>query len=452
MKRNLGTPGQRLAYLPYIDTATLAECLVAFANGDGGLIVVGLDENGRVTPDIWEEDVEAALLEATGYCRPPVPTQWRPVERGQGHTLIGIDVPRSPEMHSLSDGRVLVRSGHWNRALSKGEVEHLAGNKDTAVFETEVVPGSRPDDLDQHVIREYMDKRQSRGAARVTSVPETLFEVGATNRAGLPTTTGILLFGKKPQIFFPQSGIVFVRFSGTKPQGEDGGIGYGRRAEINGPLARVIERAWNIVHEEMRVGAMVQNLERHEITEYPRFAVREALVNAVSHRDYRITGRRIEIRMYADRLEVISPGGLPGYMTLDNLVDEHFSRNPRLVNGLYQWGYIEELGLGIDQMIEDMVNAGHKPPEFKATPYLFTVILNKKQGQFDLPNRNRNINDRQAQALLHVREHGSITNRDYRQLCSDVSTETLRLDLADLVERGLLLKIGSKRGTHYILK
>jgi ATP-dependent DNA helicase RecG len=86
----------------------------------------------------------------------------------------------------------------------------------------------------------------------------------------------------------------------------------------------------------------VKRLEREEMTEYPRFAVREALVNDIAHRDYRIMGRRIEVRMYADRLEIISPGGLPGYMTLDNLVEEHFSRNPRLVQGLYQWGYIEE--------------------------------------------------------------------------------------------------------------
>ncbi|MBK9613737.1 ATP-binding protein [Candidatus Amarobacter glycogenicus] len=158
------------------------------------------------------------------------------------------------------------------------------------------------------------------------------------------------------------------------------------RDEITGPISRVVERAWNVLFEEMRVGAQVNQLEREELTEYPRFAVREALVNAIAHRDYRIKGRRIEIRMYADRLEIISPGGLPGYMTLDNLVDEHFSRNPRLVNGLYQWGYIEELGLGIDQMIEEMVQAGHPPPQFRATPHLFTVTLSNKRERTAVPN------------------------------------------------------------------
>jgi ATP-dependent DNA helicase RecG len=279
-----------------------------------------------------------------------------------------------------------------------------------------------------------------------------LREIGALDRDGHPTTLGILLFGRNPQAFMPQSGLVFVRFPGTEPRGEDGGIGYGRRDELTGPMARIVERAWNIVFEEMRVGAKVNGLERDELLEYPRFAVREALVNAVAHRDYRITGRRIEIRMYADRLEIISPGGLPGYMTLDNLVEEHFSRNPRLVNGLYYWGYIEELGLGIDQMIEDMVQAGHPPPEFRATPHLFTVVLYNQRERAATPKWTRTMNERQARALQYVRENGSITNREYHQLAPDVSQETLRLDLSDLVERGILLKIGSKKGTHYILK
>lgn len=444
-------PGQRLAFLPEAEAEHLAECLVAFANGDGGLIVLGLDKRGRLTETIWEEDAEGALLEAATLCRPPVPTQWQQVERRQG-TLVGIQVPRSQELHSLYDGRVLVRSGDSNRPLSGHEIRELAASKNSAQFETDVVPGARPSDLDSALIREYLENREARGAAKISSTEELLFSVGATDREGAPTTIGVLLFGKNPQMFFPQSGIVFVKFSGTEPRGEDGGIGYGRRDEITGPLARIIERAWNVVFEEMRVGATVNQLQREEVTEYPRFAVREALVNAVAHRDYRISGRRIEIRMYADRLEIISPGGLPGYMTLDNLVEEHFSRNPRLVNGLFQWGYIEELGLGIDQMIEEMVNAGHEPPTFRATPHSFTVILSNKRERAAVPKWTRSMNERQARALTYVRENGSITNREYRKLCPNVSPETLRLDLVDLVERGLLLKIGSKKGTHYILK
>jgi ATP-dependent DNA helicase RecG len=156
--------------------------------------------------------------------------------------------------------------------------------------------------------------------------------------------------------------------------------------------------------------------------------------------------------MYADRLEIISPGGLPGYMTLDNLVEEHFSRNPRIVNGLYQWGYIEELGLGIDLMIEEMVEAGHTPPAFEASPHQFKVTLSNKRQRPPTPKWTKSMNERQVKALAYVRENGSITNSEYRRICPQVSAETLRLDLVDLVDKGLLLKIGSKKGTNYILK
>ncbi|GAB4437139.1 MAG: hypothetical protein Kow00120_04360 [Anaerolineae bacterium] len=228
--------------------------------------------------------------------------------------------------------------------------------------------------------------------------------------------------------------------------------GYSRREEVTGPLARVIEDTWNLVWSEMAFGAVINGLKREERPEYPPFAVREALVNAVCHRDYRLSGRRIEVRMYADRLEVHSPGGLPGYITVDNIVEEHFSRNPRVVGGLFHWGYIEELGLGVDRMIEEMVQQGHPPPTFDAKPYAFTVRLYNVRQRAAAPAWTENMNERQARAVNYIRQNGAITNREYRQLCPDVSAETLRLDLADLVKKGVLLKVGSKRGTYYILK
>jgi ATP-dependent DNA helicase RecG len=201
----------------------------------------------------------------------------------------------------------------------------------------------------------------------------------------------------------------------------------------------------------------VRGLKREDRMLYPTFAVREALVNAVCHRDYRLTGRRVEIRQFDDRLEVSSPGGLPGYITLDNIVEDHFSRNPRLVNGLFEWGYIEQLGLGIDRMIEEMVQAGHPQPEFRATPYSFTVILRRgNQGGLEarraLPDWGARLNERQIRALQYLQDYGRIANREYRDLCPDVSPETLRLDLTDLVDKGLVMKIGDKKGTYYILK
>ena len=445
-------PGPLVEFLPEPDAQALAEALVAFANTDGGTIVVGWSPEGQPTGAWLAEDLEAALTAAQGACRPPVRAEWRPFE-AEGRRGVAIVVARSPELHSLADGRVLVRAGAENRPLGGQEIRQLAATKGTGDFEAETVPGATREDFSDEIIAEYLEKRSERQRRPITGPVEThLREIGALDEAGDPTVAGLLLFGQHPSLYLPQAGLVFVHFVGTEPRGRDGLAGYGRREEINGPLPRLIEQAWKILWEEMRVEAVVKGLEREERTEYPPFAVREALVNAVAHRDYRLRGRRIEIRMFDDRLEVTSPGGLPGYITLDNIVEEHFSRNPRIVAGLFQWGYIEELGLGIDRMIEAMVEAGHPPPHFRATPYSFTVTLYNVRERPAIPAWQRDMNERQLRALAYIQKHGRITNREYRELCPSVSPETLRLDLADLVDKGVLLKIGDKRGTYYILK
>lgn len=452
MPSPLRPSGALTAYLPEADPGVMAEHLVAFANSDGGTIIIGLDEQGRVVNPVYAEDLEGALKAAERLCRPLIVTRWEPVE-AEGSALYAIVVPRSPELHSLADGRVLIRAGDENRPLGGEEIRQLAATKSAGDFEAETTPGAGWDDLDQDILAEYVEKRQQRQRKIINYSPaELLREMGAVDERGYPTFCGVLLFGKNPQQFIPQAGLVFVKFPGTEPRGEEGLAGYGRREEVSGPLARVIEGAWQILWEEMNVSAVVKGLEREEISEYPAFAVREALVNAVCHRDYRLKGRRIEVRMYADRLEVISPGGLPGFITIDNIVEEHFSRNPRVVAGLFQWGYIEELGLGIDRMIEDMVSQGHPPPKFRAQPYSFAVTLFNARERKAMPKWESVMNERQARAVTYIRENGRITNREYRQICPDVSPETLRLDLTDLVDRGVLLKIGAKKGTYYILK
>lgn len=446
--------GPRIAFLEKPDVTAIAETLVAFANTEGGTIVFGLREGGEVAPkQIDSKVLDKALRDADIACNPPVVIgNWEENETEKG-TVYTLRVPRSIELHAMSDGRVLIRSGSKNCPLGGQEILKLASAKNTGDFESEHIAGATMDDFSNKIITEYLAKRAERTKRPYNGkVADLMKEIGALDNQGRATVSGILLFSEYPQHWLPQSGVVFAKFVGKTPRGENGLAGYTRREELTGPLPRLIENTWNLIWSEMAVGAVVKGLEREDTTEYPQFAVREAIVNAICHRDYRLKGRRIEIRMYSDRLEVISPGGLPGFITVENIVDEHFSRNPRVVNGLFQWGYIEELGLGIDRMMEVMQQAGHKPPYFDARPYSFAVSLYNEREKPKAPEWARNTNHRQARALQYIRDHGSITNREYRSLCQGVSAETLRLDLADMVEQGILLKVGSKKGTYYILK
>lgn len=444
----------RVAFLAKADAQEMAETMVAFANTEGGTLVIGLDEDGKPSKAKTDlEQLEKALRQADDLCSPTVVVgAWEETEH-DSHKVHMLRVPRSIELHALSDGRVLIRSGTKNRPLGGQEILRLASAKNTGDFESETIAGVTKDDFSRKMLDEYVAKRAERTKRPFNGkIDDLLKEIGALDSEGRPTVCGVLLFTEYPQQWLPQSSVVFAKFVGKTPRGESGLAGYTRREELAGPLPRLIESAWNIIWSEMAVSAVVKGLEREETYEYPQFAVREAIVNAICHRDYRLKGRRIEIRMYSDRLEVISPGGLPGFITVENIKDEHFSRNPRLVNGLFQWGYIEELGLGIDRMLEVMQQAGHKPPYFDARPYSFAVTLYNEREKQAPPEWARNTNYRQARALQYIRDNGSITNREYRGLCQGVSAETLRLDLADLVDKGIIVKLGSKKGTYYILK
>jgi ATP-dependent DNA helicase RecG len=181
-------------------------------------------------------------------------------------------------------------------------------------------------------------------------------------------------------------------------------------------------------------------------------------VNAVAHRDYQVRGDEIRILFFSDRIEFYSPGRLPGHITVDNLIDERFSRNEAIVQVLSDMGYIERLGYGIDRMIRKMAEAGQPAPRFEETTAGFRVTLIGREPGFvgEDPStgqwRHMGLSERQNAALAHLVEQGRITNREFQELCPDVSAETIRRDLSDMVRKNLILKIGEKRGTYYILK
>ncbi len=421
----------------------LAETLVAFANTDGGAVLLGVDPSGEATGELLAEDADSLLRAALARVRPLVRTETEFIDE-RGGLVAAITVPRSSDLHGLVDGRMLARTGEGNVPMDAQRVMRLATSKATLDFEKEVVIGAAWDDLDPEVIADYMKRRQERVGREINETPQQILRsLGALTPAGEVTVAGILLFGRDPQEYLPQSGVTYVRFYGKEPQ-----AGYARREEFTGALARIIEKCEQVLKIELRGESIMRGMKREDFFILPFEAVREALVNAISHREYRLAGRRVELRQYEDRLEIISPGSLPAYITLDNMVEEHFSRNSRVVKGLYEWRYIEELGLGVDRIYSSMQEQGHPAPDFVADEKTVVVTLRFAPAE----DTGVRLNERQVKAIQFLKQYGRITNREYRDLCPDVSAETLRLDLADLVDKGAVLKIGDKKGTFYMLK
>ncbi|HEY1015093.1 MAG TPA: ATP-binding protein [Herpetosiphonaceae bacterium] len=433
----------------------LAETLVAFANGAGGTAIVGV--SGRARPKVEGlEDLaaaEEAALEAALACTPPLVLPLpKPRASAEGAVLV-IEVPPGlPSVYSLH-GKYLRREGAANAPLPPHALRQLLQERGDVGWERMQPERSAIDDLDPAKITSYAARI---GPAAEADAHAWLYRRGCLARpdgAYQPTNAGMLLFGRETEREYPQCEITLVRYTGAEMSDEF------ERVDIRTTLPDQVRRAELWLGEHMRRGSRMRGLEREDWIEYPPAAVREALVNAVAHRDYTVRGEGIRIAMFADRLEVYSPGRLPGHVTLDNIAEERFSRNETLVQVLADLGLIERLGYGIDRMQRQMAEAGLPPPEFRETAAGFLVTLRGKGLAMASGTsvdtsawEQQGLNERQISALIFLTENRRITNRDLQEQSPEVSPETIRRDLADLVDRGLILKIGQKRATYYILR
>lgn len=433
--------------------AKLAETLVAFANAGGGTLLLGIDGRSKSPQGLSDpDDVLDRVLQAALAATPPLIIPLPQVVEVEGCPVLAVTVPAGlPHVYSYK-GRYLVRQGRNNRSLATQALRRLMMERGAVSFEALVPDGARLEDLDWEKAGRYLS-----GLERLSDLPpeEALLRRGCLVQAEAgprPTYAGLLLFGCEPQRWVPSAEILVARYGGAVM--DDQFV----KEQVRGTLPQQIRRAEAFVTSNMRRGVRLLGLERVEETEYPPEAVREAIVNAVAHRDYQARGDEIRVLMFADRIEFYSPGRLPGHVTVENLVDERYSRNEILVQILSDMGFIERLGYGIDRMIRLMAKAGLPEPRFKETAAGFQVTL-VGQGQALISQeadpvrwRHLGLNERQQVALGYLVERGRITNREYQELCPDVSSETIRRDLADLVSKNLLLKIGEKRATYYILK
>ncbi|MEZ4677255.1 MAG: ATP-binding protein [Caldilineaceae bacterium] len=431
----------------------IAETLAAMANANGGVVLLGVSAKGTPQKNSDPAALRESVVEAGLLTDPPLILPTPQVAASEKGDVVIVQVPPGlPHLYNLQ-GRFVTRTAGQNRPLTTPELRRLLLERSDAGFESLPVAEATIADLDQGQIERYIERIAVAPHEEVLDVLQTRGCVTPNEQgAVVPTNAGILLFGQRPQRFLRNAEFICVRYAGSNMSDEF------VRQDIGGTLTEQARQAEAFVVSNMRRGMRITGLTREDTTEYPLAVVREAIVNAIAHRDYSIRGEGVRLLMYGDRMEIYSPGRLPGHVTLENLKDERYSRNEAIVAVLSDFGYIERLGYGIDRMIATMQSAGLPEPVFEETAAGFRVTLySTSEEPLDaepeppqLPHDF--LNERQERALAHIRQLGKITNSEYQAICPDVSAETIRRDLADLVDKNLLIRIGSKRATYYILK
>ena len=375
----------------------LAKTLVAFLNLEGGTVLLGVEDDGSLS-GVTGDNVEEWVVE---LCRakiepPVVPLlSWTRVLERRGRDVLAVRVTQGPDKPyaRLHNGRktYYLRVGNTSREASREELGRMCQSSGWLRYGLKPAPGASLDTLDIRRLRDYLsrilggdlpsDDDADGLAALLTNLELMTMSAGQV----VATIDGVLLFGRKPNRFVPQSGVRAICFPGPDAD-------YATRADedLRGPLVPLgaaadgslvefglVDQAWDFVRRNTTPTAYLDGARRVDRWEYPESVIREAVVNALVHRDYSIAGTDIMLSIYSDRLEIQSPGRLPNTVTPQSMkLGMRYARNQTLVNIMRDYGYVDARGMGVrNKIIPGMRTHNGTEPEFIEEESRFTVRL-----------------------------------------------------------------------------
>ncbi len=343
----------------------LAKELIAFSNLQGGMVLLGVEDDGTFM-GLMRHDLEEWVMNVCRDKIRPAIIPFFEVVRDvkDNHDIAIVRVTRGYDVHALwhnSTNKYLMRVGTQSREASPEELARLFQQRGSVRAELRPVSGATLANLDRRRLRNYF------GDIRQQDVPDDqdeeawqslLINTEVMSEEGV-TVGGMLLFGTTPNRFLPHAGIDAVSYPGTE-QDYDAQ----ERSAIRGPMTPLlnqdgeivenglVEQALDFVQRNTRMVVEAQGGRRVERPIYPPDALREGIVNALIHRDYLLTSTDVEFAIYSDRLEIVSPGRLPNGITPDRMrFGTRAARNQLLKDVMRDYRYLEHMGMGIPRKI-----------------------------------------------------------------------------------------------------
>src|SRR5882724_3798664 len=437
----------------------IVRVLSGMANADGGTLLVGVEPDRSVTGIPHEPNEVQSLIQAPQtLLTPPLSLASAKIRLGN-LLLIKFEVASALEVYRVTGGRSFYRIATETPSLPAEQIQTLREAKRSVLYERQQPLNAGWEDLDQTAVADL--------TARVEDArpPENVLAhsyhlVDTSRRQPTPNMAGLLLFAKDPTFWHPRCGIDFVKYEGTERQ-HGTSLNVVKRIRFEAPLARLIDEAVGRIKEHVRERTVLHDLFFRERLEYPTFAWQEALVNAVAHRDYAITGAAIEIWMFDDRIEVRSPGLPPPPVSLEQLRQHrsiHFSRNPLIVRVLADLGYLKEMGEGIPRIFQEMAHHGLRSPEFSAEGFLFIVTLRNTPVYDEDTLRWLNqfpasqINFRQRRLLAYAFCHGKTFSTAEYERIAEVDRDAAYREIRSMVKNGIVAPLKPKSRSYRIIE
>lgn len=361
----------------------LAPIISAFANAEGGTIVIGVNDKTRAfegVNGISSDQINDLISAPKDMCvpMPQYKEEFLPITNAEGREdrLLLLHIDASPEqVVRTSNGSTYLRVADRTKELRGDDLRTFEYSRNVRHFEDELNSDATIEDLDTELLEVY---RTILNASNL-SYEQLLTARGFIRmQNGQPklTNAAVLLFAKNVIQFYPNCRIRFVRYDGTKARtGVD--INIIRDYNIEKPILKIIQSAKDFISNQLRefMALDAATGKFHSVPEYPEFAWLEGIVNAVTHREYAMNGRHILVSMYDDRLEIESPGKLPSIVTIDNIKETRYSRNPRIARILTDFGWVRELNEGVKRIYTDMEKFFLEDPVYSEPEQSVKLVL-----------------------------------------------------------------------------
>jgi len=420
------------------------ESVAAFANTKGGTLLIGVRDGGEVagitlgkeTLREWANQIAQAT-----HVHPQITSC-----SYAGKTIVRLDVSESPIKPVPCRGRYFMRVGKSNRQMTDDDLTRAVLGKVGITWDEIAEPRATLNDLDPEQLRRFriLCNQKGRRAIPPDEDDKTVLEKLNLLQEGKLLRAAVLLFGKEPQRFYPQARVKIGRFRPEMVIVDD--------REIAGSLFDQVENTIGYFREHLQTRFVMKGEPSREVIwEYPLPALREAITNAVCHRDYLDNGHT-QVRWHDENVVFLNPGGLPSPLRVEELKRGHRSvpRNRKIAEMFFYSGLIEQWGSGTLAIVRECLSAGLPEPQFEEKQGGLWLTFSRSV-LTESYLRSLGLHERQIAAVRYVEEKSKITNGEYQKL-NHVSKPSATRELSDLVAKKVLKAEGTgKRGIRYVI-
>ena len=421
--------------------------IVAFANTIGGRIFIGINDNNKVIGATLTNRLKSQIMDVARNCDPPIDIALEYVDK-----VIIISIPESlNKPHKCSSGFYL-RKEATSQKMSQKEIVDFILSLGKKSFDSLPNQQFKLKDISPDLVERYLQKA---GVSNTISLAEKLFNLGVADERGAVNNAGILFFCENPKKYFIQAYVTCARYLGTAK------VKVLDRKDFEGDLVSQIDESIKFVQRNTRLEYEIKEIRRKEIPEYPTDAIREAIINALMHRDYVERGSNVQVDIFDDRIEISNVGGLIKPLTKEKLGMLAVRRNPLIADLLHRIDYVEKMGTGLKRIKDACVLHGVTVEVETNGFFIITFRLKpiktveKKVGERvggKVGERvGGNLTKNQSNILLEMSKDKFITAEKLSKAIG-ISQRKIEENISKLKEKNLLIRVGPDKGGHWEVK